>query len=145
MKKWNTTESGGYVWHTTGSGKTLTGYKTAQLVSKLEFIDKVVFVVDRKGLDDQTMKEYQRFSKDSVNGSANTAGLRRNLECSDNRIVVTTIHVQTFKNLWASCSLAEALTSSKLSSSAVRNSMGLFIHICWLCDCLFCTSISTNR
>ena len=91
MKKWNTTESGGYVWHTTGSGKTLTGYKAAQLASKLEFIDKVVFVVDRKDLDDQTMKEYQRFSKDSVNGSANTAGLRRNLECSDNRIVVTTI------------------------------------------------------
>ncbi|MGL4589634.1 MAG: type I restriction endonuclease subunit R [Mycoplasmatales bacterium] len=89
--KWNTIESGGYIWHTTGSGKTLTSFKTAQLATELEFIDKVLFVVDRKDLDYQTMKEYQSFSKDSVNGSQNTAGLKKNLENDDNKIIVTTI------------------------------------------------------
>ena len=71
-KKWGTTESGGYIWHTTGSGKTLTSFKAARLATELDYIDKVFFVVDRKDLDYQTMKEYQRFSPDSVNGSENT-------------------------------------------------------------------------
>ena len=66
-KKWGTTESGGYIWHTTGSGKTLTSFKAARLATELDYIDKVFFVVDRKDLDYQTMKEYQRFSPDSVN------------------------------------------------------------------------------
>ena len=93
-KKLNQPESGGYIWHTTGSGKTLTSFKAAQLATELEFIDKVFFVVDRKDLDYQTMKEYQRFSPDSVNGSDSTAGLKRNLSKDDNKIIVTTIHKQ---------------------------------------------------
>ena len=96
-KKWKTTEGGGYIWHTTGSGKTLTSFKAARLATELDFIDKVFFVVDRKDLDYQTMKEYQRFSPDSVNGSENTAGLKRNIEKDDNRIIVTTI--QKLNNL----------------------------------------------
>ena len=99
-KKWSTTEGGGYVWHTTGSGKTLTSFKAARLATQLDFIDKVFFVVDRKDLDYQTMKEYQRFSPDSVNGSESTAGLRRNIEKDDNRIIVTTI--QKLNNLMKS-------------------------------------------
>lgn len=96
-KNWSTTESGGYIWHTTGSGKTLTSFKAARLATELPFIDKVFFVVDRKDLDYQTMKEYQRFSPDSVNGSDSTAGLKRNLEKDDNKIIVTTI--QKLNNL----------------------------------------------
>jgi type I restriction enzyme R subunit len=96
-KKWSTTEGGGYVWHTTGSGKTLTSFKAARLATELDFIDKVIFVVDRKDLDYQTMKEYQRFSPDSVNGSESTAGLKRNLDRDDNKIIVTTI--QKLNNL----------------------------------------------
>ena len=96
-KNWSSTESGGFIWHTTGSGKTLTSFKAARLATELEFIDKVFFVVDRKDLDYQTMKEYQRFSPDSVNGSDSTAGLKRNLEKDDNKIVVTTI--QKLNNL----------------------------------------------
>lgn len=96
-KNWSKTESGGYIWHTTGSGKTLTSFKAARLATELDFIDKVFFVVDRKDLDYQTMKEYQRFSPDSVNGSSNTAGLRRNIEKDDNKIIVTTI--QKLNNL----------------------------------------------
>lgn len=96
-KKWSTTDGGGYVWHTTGSGKTLTSFKAARLATQLEFIDKVFFVVDRKDLDFQTMKEYQRFSPDSVNGSDSTAGLKRNIEKEDNKIIVTTI--QKLNNL----------------------------------------------
>ena len=96
-KKWATTESGGFIWHTTGSGKTLTSFKAARLATELDFIDKVFFVVDRKDLDFQTMKEYQRFSPDSVNGSENTAGLKRNIEKDDNKIIVTTI--QKLNNL----------------------------------------------
>lgn len=90
-------ESGGYIWHTTGSGKTLTSFKAARLATELDFIDKVFFVVDRKDLDFQTMKEYQQFSPDSVNGSASTAGLKRNIEKDDNKIIVTTI--QKLNNL----------------------------------------------
>ncbi|MCI3624996.1 type I restriction endonuclease subunit R, partial [Escherichia coli] len=81
----------------TGSGKTLTSFKAARLATELDFIDKVFFVVDRKDLDYQTMKEYQRFSPDSVNGSENTAGLKRNLDKDDNKIIVTTI--QKLNNL----------------------------------------------
>lgn len=96
-KNWSNTESGGFIWHTTGSGKTLTSFKAARLATELEFIDKVFFVVDRKDLDYQTMKEYQRFSPDSVNGSPNTAGLKANLAKDDNKIIVTTI--QKLNNL----------------------------------------------
>ena len=96
-KNWSTPESGGYIWHTTGSGKTLTSFKAARLATALDFIDKVFFVVDRKDLDYQTMKEYQRFSPDSVNGSDSTAGLKRNLDKDDNKIIVTTI--QKLNNL----------------------------------------------
>ena len=96
-KNWSATDSGGFVWHTTGSGKTLTSFKAARLATELEFIDKVFFVVDRKDLDYQTMKEYQRFSPDSVNGSDSTAGLKRNLDKDDNKIIVTTI--QKLNNL----------------------------------------------
>nr|WP_314546755.1 type I restriction endonuclease subunit R [uncultured Empedobacter sp.] len=96
-KKWSTLESGGYIWHTTGSGKTLTSFKAARLATKLDFIDKVFFVVDRKDLDFQTMKEYQKFSPDSVNGSNSTAGLKRNIDKDDNKIIVTTI--QKLNNL----------------------------------------------
>jgi type I restriction enzyme R subunit len=90
-KNWSKPESGGYIWHTTGSGKTLTSFKAARLATELDFVEKVFFVVDRKDLDYQTMKEYQRFSPDSVNGSDSTAGLKRNLDKDDNKIIVTTI------------------------------------------------------
>ena len=99
-KKWSTSEGGGYIWHTTGSGKTLTSFKAARLATQLDFIDKVFFVVDRKDLDFQTMREYQRFSPDSVNGSESTAGLKRNIEKDDNKIIVTTI--QKLNNLMKS-------------------------------------------
>lgn len=99
-KNWNSLESGGYIWHTTGSGKTLTSFKAARLATELDFIEKVFFVVDRKDLDYQTMKEYQRFSPDSVNGSDSTAGLKRNLDKDDNKIIVTTI--QKLNNLMKS-------------------------------------------
>ena len=96
-KNWSTLDGGGYIWHTTGSGKTLTSFKAARLATELEFIEKVFFVVDRKDLDYQTMKEYQRFSPDSVNGSESTAGLKRNIDKDDNKIIVTTI--QKLNNL----------------------------------------------
>lgn len=99
-KQWSKPEGGGYIWHTTGSGKTLTSFKAARLATQLDFIDKVFFVVDRKDLDFQTMKEYQRFSPDSVNGSESTAGLKRNLERDNNKIIVTTI--QKLNNLMKS-------------------------------------------
>jgi type I restriction enzyme R subunit len=99
-KNWSNLEGGGFIWHTTGSGKTLTSFKAARLATELEFVDKVFFVVDRKDLDYQTMKEYQRFSPDSVNGSDSTAGLKRNLEKDDNKIIVTTI--QKLNNLMKS-------------------------------------------
>lgn len=99
-KTWCKPESGGYIWHTTGSGKTLTSFKAARLATELAFIDKVFFVVDRKDLDYQTMKEYQKFSPDSVNGSDSTAGLKSNLDKDDNKIIVTTI--QKLNNLMKS-------------------------------------------
>lgn len=90
-KKMGTIEAGGYIWHTTGSGKTLTSFKTAQLASKLEYIDKVLFVVDRKDLDYQTMKEYDRFQKGAANGNRSTKVLQRQLEDTTSKIIVTTI------------------------------------------------------
>lgn len=99
-KNWSTLQSNGFIWHTTGLGKTLTSFKAARLATELEFIDKVFFVVDRKDLDYQTMKEYQKFSKDSVNGSNSTAGFKRNIEKTDNKIIVTTI--QKLNNLFKS-------------------------------------------
>ena len=90
-KKAGRPEAGGFIWHTTGSGKTLTSFKAARLATDLDYIDKVFFVVDRKDLDYQTMKEYQRFQPDSVNGSKDTKELKKCIEKDDNRIVVTTI------------------------------------------------------
>lgn len=91
QKSLGTTSAGGYVWHTTGSGKTLTSFKTAQLASKLSDVDKVLFVVDRKDLDYQTMREYDRFEKGSANGNKDTAALKKLLEDPSARIIVTTI------------------------------------------------------
>lgn len=90
-KKLGTAEAGGYIWHTTGSGKTLTSFKTAQLASKLPHIDKVLFVVDRKDLDYQTMKEYDKFEKGAANSNASTSILKKQLEDSNSRIIITTI------------------------------------------------------
>jgi type I restriction enzyme R subunit len=99
-KSWSKLEGFGYIWHTTGSGKTLTSFKSARLATELNFINKVFFVVDRKDLDYQTIKEYQRFSPDSVNGSDSTKGLKRNIGKQDNKIIVTTI--QKLNNLMKS-------------------------------------------
>lgn len=90
-KKYGTIAGGGYIWHTTGSGKTLTSFKTARLASNLPFIDKVLFVVDRKDLDYQTMKEYDRFEKGAANSNTSTAVLKKQLEDSSARIIITTI------------------------------------------------------
>ena len=90
-KSYGSSAAGGFIWHTTGSGKTLTSFKTARLATDLDFIDKVFFVVDRKDLDYQTMNEYKKFQEDSVNGSKDTKELKKSIEKDDNRIVVTTI------------------------------------------------------
>ena len=90
-KKYGSVAGGGYIWHTTGSGKTLTSFKTAQLATKLNYIDKVLFVVDRKDLDYQTMKEYDRFEKGAANSNTSTAVLKRQLEDDNARIIITTI------------------------------------------------------
>ena len=90
-RKTGTIEAGGYIWHTTGSGKTLTSFKTAQLAASLPYIDKVLFVVDRKDLDYQTIKEYDRFEKGAANSNKSTAVLQRQLEDSTSQIIVTTI------------------------------------------------------
>ena len=97
-KFYGSIKGGGYVWHTTGSGKTLTSFKTAQLASRLPYIDKVLFVVDRKDLDYQTMKEYNRFEEGAADGNTSTAVLQRQLENKDKnggyhdyRIIITTI------------------------------------------------------
>ena len=90
-KKLGSVEAGGYVWHTTGSGKTLTSFKTAQLASKLPSVDKVLFIVDRKDLDYQTMREYDKFEKGAANSNTSTNILKRQLEDSNARIIVTTI------------------------------------------------------
>jgi len=90
-KKAGTIDAGGYIWHTTGSGKTLTSFKTAQLITKLPFIDKVLFVVDRKDLDHQTVQEYDRFQKGAANSNTSTKVLQEQLENPDCRIIITTI------------------------------------------------------
>ena len=90
-KKLGTIEAGGYVWHTTGSGKTLTSFKTAQLATRMPGVDKVLFVVDRKDLDYQTMQEYDRFEKGAANSNKSTKVLKSQLEDSNARIIVTTI------------------------------------------------------
>lgn len=90
-KTYGTVEGGGYIWHTTGSGKTLTSFKTAQLATQLDYVDKVVFVVDRKDLDYQTMREYDRFQKGAANGNTSTQVLQRQLEDDSSRIIITTI------------------------------------------------------
>lgn len=90
-KKYGSIEAGGFVWHTTGSGKTLTSFKTAQLASKLDFIEKVIFVVDRKDLDYQTMKEYDKFEKGAANSNTNTAVLKKQLDDPNAKIIITTI------------------------------------------------------
>ncbi|TCO07007.1 type I restriction endonuclease subunit R [Natronoflexus pectinivorans] len=90
-KTYGTIDGGGYIWHTTGSGKTLTSFKTAQLASKLPFINKVLFVVDRKDLDYQTMKEYDKFEKGAANSNTNTAILKKQLETPNSKIIITTI------------------------------------------------------
>lgn len=90
-KKYGSIDGGGYIWHTTGSGKTLTSFKTARLASTLPYIDKVLFVVDRKDLDYQTMKEYDRFEKGAANSNRSTAVLKKQLEDSNSKIIITTI------------------------------------------------------
>ncbi|HRZ19154.1 MAG TPA: type I restriction endonuclease subunit R [Methanofastidiosum sp.] len=90
-KKLGTVEAGGYIWHTTGSGKTLTSFKTAQLASKLPYIEKVLFIVDRKDLDYQTMREYDKFEKGAANSNTSTKILKRQLEDPNVRIIITTI------------------------------------------------------
>ena len=90
-KKFGRVEGGGYIWHTTGSGKTLTSFKTARLASRIAYIDKVLFVVDRKDLDYQTMKEYDRFEKGAANSNTSTAVLKRQLEDDNAKIIITTI------------------------------------------------------
>ncbi|MDY4884003.1 MAG: type I restriction endonuclease subunit R [Anaerovibrio sp.] len=90
-KKYGTIAGGGYIWHTTGSGKTLTSFKTARLASRLPYIDKVLFVVDRKDLDYQTMKEYDRFEKGAANSNSSTAVLKKQLGDANARIIITTI------------------------------------------------------
>ena len=90
-KKYGSVDGGGYIWHTTGSGKTLTSFKTAQIASRLDYIDKVLFVVDRKDLDYQTMKEYDRFEKGAANSNTSTAVLKRQLEDDSSKIIITTI------------------------------------------------------
>ena len=90
-KKYGSVAGGGYIWHTTGSGKTLTSFKTARLASQLPYIDKVLFVVDRKDLDYQTMKEYDRFEKGAANSNSSTAVLKKQLEDPNAHIIITTI------------------------------------------------------
>lgn len=90
-KKYGSVAGGGYIWHTTGSGKTLTSFKTARIASRLDYIDKVLFVVDRKDLDYQTMKEYDRFEKGAANSNTSTAVLTRQLSDPEAKIIITTI------------------------------------------------------
>ena len=94
-KKYGTTAGGGYIWHTTGSGKTLTSFKTARLATEIPYIDKVLFVVDRKDLDYQTMREYDRFEKGAANSNKSTAILKKQLEDDNAKIIITTIQKLT--------------------------------------------------
>ena len=94
-KQWGNKKGGGYVWHTTGSGKTLTSFKAAQLATQLTYIDKVFFIVDRKDLDYQTMKEYDRFEKGAANGNTSTKELTKQIGSSKSKIIITTIQKLT--------------------------------------------------
>lgn len=94
-KKYGTIEGGGYIWHTTGSGKTLTSFKTAQLATQLPYIEKVLFVVDRNDLDYQTIREYDKFKKGAANSNTSTAILKQQLESADSKIIITTIQKLT--------------------------------------------------
>lgn len=124
-KKYGSVAGGGYIWHTTGSGKTLTSFKTARLASRLPYIDKVLFVVDRKDLDYQTMKEYDRFEKGAANSNTSTTILKRQLEDQDAHIIITTIQkLATFikKNPGTKCirsMLLLFLTSAIVVSSEI--------------------------
>ena len=98
-KKYGTIDGGGYIWHTTGSGKTLTSFKTARLATSLDYIDKVLFVVDRQDLDYQTMREYDKFEKNAANSNRSTAILQKQLESPNAKIIITTIQkLSTFIN-----------------------------------------------
>ena len=120
-RKLGSTDAGGFIWHTTGSGKTLTSFKVAQLAGEIEGVEKVLFVVDRKDLDYQTMKEYERFQKGAVNGSKDTRMLARNLESdnSDKRICVTTIQ-----------KLANYIRSGKAPADVLRRHTVLIFDEC---------------
>lgn len=122
-KQYGGIESGGYIWHTTGSGKTLTSFKTAQLASKLPYIDKVLFVVDRKDLDYQTMKEYDRFEKGAANSNTSTAVLQRQMEDPDARIIITTIQkldifVRKIKATRPSASILSSFSTNVTAASS---------------------------
>ncbi|MBN2764913.1 MAG: type I restriction endonuclease subunit R [Paludibacteraceae bacterium] len=128
-KSFGTVEGGGYIWHTTGSGKTLTSFKTAQLASKLPFIDKVLFVVDRKDLDYQTMKEYDKFEKGAANSNTNTAHLTKQLNDPNCRIVITTIqklsnYVKSTKSNQAQKSLVQTLHCVIIFDECHRSQFG---------------------
>lgn len=128
-KSFGSVEGGGYIWHTTGSGKTLTSFKTAQLASKLPFIDKVLFVVDRKDLDYQTMKEYDKFEKGAANSNTNTAHLTKQLNDSNCRIVITTIqklsnYVKSTKSNHAQKSLVQTLHCAIIFDECHRSQFG---------------------
>ncbi len=110
-KQLGTVAAGGYVWHTTGSGKTLTSFKAAQLAVGLPDVDKVLFVVDRKDLDYQTMREYDRFEKGAANSNTSTAVLKRQLEDPSARIIITTI-----QKLRPSSAATRATTSTAATS-----------------------------
>ena len=98
-KKYGTIDGGGYIWHTTGSGKTLTSFKTARLATSLDYIDKVLFVVDRQDLDYQTMREYDKFEKNAANSNRSTAILQKQIESPNAKIIITTIQkLSTFIN-----------------------------------------------
>lgn len=94
-KKYGTIQGGGYIWHTTGSGKTLTSFKTAQLATQLPYIEKVLFVVDRNDLDYQTIREYDKFKKGAANSNTSTTILKQQLESADSKIIITTIQKLT--------------------------------------------------
>lgn len=128
-KSYGSVEGGGFIWHTTGSGKTLTSFKTAQLASKLPFIDKVLFVVDRKDLDYQTIKEYDKFEKGAANSNTNTAHLTKQLNDPNCRIVITTIqklsnYVKSTKSNQAQKSLVQTLHCAIIFDECHRSQFG---------------------
>lgn len=128
-KSYGSVEGGGFIWHTTGSGKTLTSFKTAQLASKLPFIDKVLFVVDRKDLDYQTMKEYDKFEKGAANSNTNTAHLTKQLNDPNCRIVITTIqklanYVKSTKSNQSQKSLVQTLHCAIIFDECHRSQFG---------------------